>query len=177
MIRSINELNTANKTGNGVQLVGTSFEPVPWLRCDDGPIQVVHQVHSNVFVSPIPLKYTCKGLYCKDFECLTRKKTNVCQWVVYYTIRQRRGRFFVSAAQIRRVCYETHLQCGCKACEDFKRSDCDSITPCPNLQNSTSNQTKCYWASHRIPQLDIGAPVSLKRNILCHSKEYVVAVT
>ena len=81
MIRSINEINTANRTGNGVQLVGTTFVPVPvsGLRCDDGPIKVVHQVHSNVFVSPVPLRYTRRGLYCKDFERLIRKyASGVC---------------------------------------------------------------------------------------------------
>ena len=64
------------------------------------------------------------------------------------------------------MCYETHLQCGCKVCEDFKIFNCNSITPCPNLKNSTSNQTKCYWTFPRIPQLDTGVAVPLKRNIV-----------
>lgn len=38
-----------NKTGRDVQLVGTSFTPVPPLKqCKDGPIKIIHQVHPNV---------------------------------------------------------------------------------------------------------------------------------
>ena len=148
VIRYFNEINAANRTGNGVQLVGTKFVPVPvsGLRCDDGPIKVLYQLQPNMVISPMPLTYICKGLYCEDLECLPRKKTKVCQWGVSYTIRQTRGKFLVSKPQIRRVCYETQLQCSCKICEDFKTpKECKSVTPCPNLQYAVPLQTNCYW--------------------------------
>ena len=146
MIRYFNEINTANDTGNGVQLVGTEFVPVFRRHCDDGPIKVIHQLQPNMFISPVPFKYTCRGLYCKDLECLPRKKTDVCQWGVSYTIRQTEGKFLVSEPQIRRVCYETQLQCGCKTCEDFETpKECKSISPCPNLQFASTLRTNCYW--------------------------------
>lgn len=139
----MNEINEANENGNGVQLVNKSFVSVPRIRCEDGPIQVVHQVNPNVFIFPIPLKYTCNRLYCKDYECMVREKERVCHLGMYYIIR----RGLVVSRGTRRVCYDTHLRCGCKTCEDFKTpKECNNITPCPNLQNTTSQQTKCYWA-------------------------------
>ena len=48
--------------------------------------------------------------------------------------------------EIRRVCYETQLQCSCKICEDFETpQECKSVTPCPNLQYTIPLQTNCYW--------------------------------
>ena len=177
MIRSFNELNRANETGNGVQLNGTKFVPVSKVHCDEGPIQIVHQVHPNMFVSPVPLRYTCKGLYCKDPECLPRRKIRVCQWGVSYTIRQIRGGFVVSKPQIRRVCYETQLQCSCKICEDFRtQNECNTITPCPNLQ--FPNQTNCYWVNPNIIQFDIDTEKSriippLKGRCTCCTKSCI----
>ena len=88
VIRFVNEINKANETGRGVQLVGTSFMLVTPLKyCEDGPEPVVHQVDPNVFISPVPLKYTCNGLPCQGPECSARSKGEVCQWGMHYTIR------------------------------------------------------------------------------------------
>ena len=163
MIRYFNEINTANDTGNGVQLVGTKFVPVLRRNCEDGPIKVIHQVHSDIFISPIPFKYTCKGLYCKDLECLPRNKTKVCQWGVSYTITQTSGKSLVSNPQIRRICYETQLRCSCKTCEDFKTPrECKRVKPCPNLVFPLPLRTNCYWVYPNTVTFEMNNTKSIK---------------
>lgn len=145
MIRIWNEINKANKTGNGVQLIGTSFIPVPLKRrCEDGPIKILHQLQPNTFISPLPTRLSCTGLYCKDFDCLVRKKKTICWWGLQYVIRKTRNRFVSVPLGIKRVCYETHIECGCRKCQDFTTPE-QCIKPCPNLRFSNL-ETKCYWA-------------------------------
>lgn len=116
MIRFLNEINEANKTGNGVQLVGKSFIKIPKIPCEDGPIPVVHQVASNLYISPVPIKHTCNRLYCQDStaECKATQKATVCHQGVLYTTPVKLSPKPVSLCiGIIQICYETHLQCKC----------------------------------------------------------------
>ena len=165
VIHFLNEINKANKTGNGVQLIGESFISAPKKRCEDGPIKKIHQVDPNVLIFPVPRKGTCNGLYCKDYECLAREKKKVCQWGLHYTTKRTTERVLVVFLGLKRVCYETHLQCGCKTCKDFKTpKECNNVTSCPNSQLSTPFQTNCYWVNPII-KFEPFPTVSFKRMI------------
>ena len=149
VIRFFDEVN---KIGDYVQLKEYSFVAVLRRRCEDGPIRVMHREESTVAIFPIPFKNTCNASYCKDFDCLARAKKRVCQWGLQYTTRltTERSRKAVFLG-IKRVCYETHLKCGCKTCKDFKTpKECNNVTSCPNsilTTISTFPRTSCYWVN------------------------------
>ena len=133
--------------------VNNSFVEIKLKSCEDGPVPAIHQQHVNVLHWPPYNKNTCNGLTCSDPWCLAVETATICPWAIHYTVENGRGGPYVKRHGIRKVCYETHLQCDCRKCEHItSSSECVQTEPCPN--GIVSNKGFCYWRKSPVRSSD-----------------------